>query len=276
MTEFVRKADLPFSLTGAIKIMILVLDIGNTNITMGVYEDNQLLFVSRMATDRARMEDQYAIEIKEILDLYGVSLKEIEGAAISSVVPSVNQSLSRVIRRLIGVIPLCVGPDTKTGITVCIQHPETAGADLVVGCVAAAEMFEGPCIILDMGTATTFTVLDEDRRMIGGAIVPGVGISLDALTSRTSQLPSISLEAPEKVIEDTTVKCMRSGLIYGTAYLIDGMCAHIEQELGQKCSIVATGGLSREITRLCERDIVYCDTLLLEGLRILYEKNQVG
>lgn len=254
--------------------MILVLDIGNTNITLGVYEGDGLRFVSRMATDQRRMEDQYAIELREILDIHGVSLRQIEGTAVSSVVPSVNVSVRRAIRRLTGRDPVCVGPETETGITVDIRNPEAVGADLIVGCAAAAARFHGPCIILDMGTATTFVVLDEDRRMLGGAIAPGVGISLDALTSRTAQLPSISLEAPGRFIGRGTVECMRSGLINGTACMIDGMCDHIEQELGKKCSVVATGGLSREITRQCEREIFHCDTLLLEGLKIIYDKNR--
>ena len=258
--------------TGAFA-MILVLDIGNTNITLGVYKGKKLLFVSRMATDRMRMEDQYAIELREILSLYGVSMKEIEGAAVSSVVPSVNRSLVNAIRKLTGVEPVCVGPKTKTGIKVGVSS-EIVGADLIVGCVAAAEMFDGPCIILDMGTATTFVVLDEDRRMLGGAIAPGVGISLDALTSRTAQLPSVSLEAPEHVIGNCTAECMRSGLISGTACMIDGLCNRMERELGKKCSVVATGGLAKEIVQQCEREIVHCDTLLLEGLRLIYEANR--
>lgn len=254
--------------------MILVLDIGNSNITLGVYKGKDLVFVSRMATDRMRMEDQYAIELREILDIHGVALEQIEGTAISSVVPTVNFYLRHAILRLTGTEPVCVGPETETGIQIALDHPELVGADLLVGCVAAAELFQGPCIILDMGTATTFVVLDEDRRMLGGAIAPGVGISLDALTNRTALLPSVSLDAPKHFIGGNTMDCMRSGLINGTACMIDGMCEHMEQELGKKCKIVATGGLSKKIIRQCERDIVYCDTLLLEGLRIIYEKNK--
>lgn len=254
--------------------MILVLDIGNTNITLGVYRENELLFVSRMATDRTRLEDQYAIELREILDIHGVSFQQIDGTAISSVVPSVNLYLRRAIRRLTGKDPICVGPKTETGIIIDLKNTEIVGADLIVGCVAAAELFDEPCIILDMGTATTFVVMDEDRRMLGGAIAPGVGISLDALTSRTAQLPSVSLEAPGRFIGGSTVECMKSGLINGTACMIDGMCDHMEQELGKKCSVVATGGLSYEIIQQCEREITYSDTLLLEGLRIIYEKNK--
>jgi type III pantothenate kinase len=254
--------------------MTLVLDIGNTNITLGVYEGKKLLLVSRMASDRTKMADEYAIELHEILKLYGISPRQIEGSAISSVVPSVGGALTQAVRRLTGVEPLCVGPKTKTGILIDAKYLEIVGADLVVGCVAAADMFPGPCIVLDMGTATTLVVLDEDRRLLGGAIAPGVGISLDALTSRTALLSSVSLEAPKHVIGGSTAECIRSGLISGTACMIDGMCGRMERELGKKCSVVATGGLSQEIIHQCERDIVSCDTLLLEGLRLIYEMNQ--
>lgn len=254
--------------------MILVLDIGNTNITLGVYRGKKLLFVSRMATDRMRMEDQYAIELREILALYGLSTEEIDGVAISSVVPSVNRFIVKAVRKLTNAEIICVGPKTKTGITVDVQNSEIVGADLIVGCVAAAAMFQGPCIILDMGTATTFVVLSENRQMLGGAIAPGVGISLDALTGRTAQLPSVSLEAPEHVIGNSTAECMRSGLITGAACMIDGLCDRMEQELGKKCSVVATGGLAKEIIQQCRRKIIHCDTLLLEGLRLIYEQNR--
>mgnify|MGYP000990059758 CR=1 FL=1 len=253
--------------------MILVLDIGNTNITMGVYREKELLFVSRMKTDRLKMGDEYAIAMREILHLYGISLEEIEGCAISSVVPVVNRAVAKAVRQLTKVRPICVGPETETGIHINRLRSEIVGADLIVGCVAAAEMFAGPCIILDMGTATTFVVLDEHRNMLGGAIAPGIGISLDALTSRTAQLPSVSLEAPRCVIGDNTTECMRSGLITGTACMIDGMCDRMEKALGKKCSAVATGGLAREVISQCRRPIIHSDTLLLDGLRIVYEKN---
>jgi type III pantothenate kinase len=254
--------------------MILALDIGNTNITIGVYNDKELLFVSRMATDSSRMEDQYAIELRDILDIYGVSLKNIEGAVISSVVPQVTTFIVRAIKRLTKVDPICVSPNTKMNIQIKIERPELTGADLIVGCVAAAGMFHGPTIILDMGTATTLTVLDGDKNMLGGCIFPGVGISMDALTRRTAQLPSISLDAPKYAIGRNTIECMRSGIILGTACMIDGMVESMEAELGQKCHIVATGGLSKEIVAHCKRNVHFCDTLLLEGLRIIYEDNK--
>lgn len=254
--------------------MILALDIGNTNITIGVYHAEKLCFVSRMATDRSRMEDQYAIELRDILDIYGISLKEVEGAIISSVVPPVTTFIARAVRKLTDVEPILVGPHLKMEIKVKVRQPELTGADLIVGCVAASRLFAGPTIILDMGTATTFTVLDRENNMRGGCICPGVGISLDALTHRTAQLPGISLEPPEHTISDNTVDCMRSGIIFGTACMIDGMVERMEEELGEKCKVVATGGLSREIVRHCKHPIHFCDTLLLEGLRILYEENR--
>lgn len=253
--------------------MILALDIGNTNITIGVYDGQVLKFVSRMATDRARMEDQYAIELRDILDTYGVNIADVEGSIISSVVPPLTSYIKRAIKRLTGTEPICVGEHTKTNFKNCLGHPESLGADLIVGCVAAIELYGCPCIILDMGTATTFSVLDKDKNMLGGCIMPGVGISLDALTKRTAQLPGISLEAPDHVIGSGTIDSMQSGVIYGTASMIDGMCDRIEEELGTPCKVVATGGLSKEVITQCRREISYCDNLLLEGLRLIYENN---
>ena len=254
--------------------MILALDIGNTNITIGVYDDEKLLFVSRMATDASRMEDQYAIELRDILDINGVSIGEIEGSVSSSVVPPVNTAFVRAIRKLTKASPVCVGPETITNVKLKVQHPELTGADLIVGCVAAADMFSGPTIILDMGTATTFVLLDREKNMRGGCICPGVGISLDALTRRTAQLPSISLKAPGRTICDNTIDSMRSGIIYGTACMIDGMVERMEKEIGEKCHVVATGGLAGEIVRYCTHSIHLCDTLLLDGLRTIYEANR--
>ena len=233
--------------------MILALDIGNTNITMGVFDGRDLKFVSRLATDRQRTEDQYAVELRDIVDIYGVSIGEIEGSIISSVVPSLTSGIKRAVKRLTRTVPLCIGPGMKTGLNIKLN--------------------DCPCIIFDIGTATTISVLDADASMLGGVIIPGPGIALEALTARSALLSSVSLEAPKHVIGSNTADCMRSGSVYGTASMMDGMCARIEEELGKKCSIVATGGLGKEIVPHCRRNIVYCDNLLLEGLRLLYEKN---
>lgn len=253
--------------------MLLTLDIGNTNITIGGYEGKKLRFVSRMATDRSRMEDQYAIELRDILDIYGIKVIDVTGAIIGSVVPPVTTYITRAIRKLTKIEPVVVGEKTVTGLDVRLNPPEALGADLVAGCVAAVELYGGPCIIWDMGTATTVSVIDQSGSMLGGCIIPGAGISMEALTSRTAQLPAISMEAPGKVVGTNTVDCMRSGLIYGQASMVDGMCDRIEEELGVKCKVIATGGLSRDIVSYCRREIIYSCNLLLEGLRMLYEKN---
>lgn len=253
--------------------MLLALDIGNTNITIGVYEGDKLRFVSRMATDRLRMEDQYAIELRDILDIYGVRTTDPCGAIISSVVPQLTNSIKRAVMKLTGLNPLCVGVDTKDDLKVAIDQPDALGADLVVGCVAAREQYGCPCIILDLGTATTISVMDKDCVMRGGAIIPGIGISLDALTSRAALLPGgIGLKAPDSVIGTGTVTCMQSGIIYGNAAMIDGMCSRIETELGTPCRVIATGGLAKQVIAHCEREVEYSDNLLLEGLRLIYER----
>ena len=253
--------------------MILTLDIGNTNITIGVYNQKELQFVSRMASDRLRTEDQYAVELRDILDIYGISIADIEGAIVGSVVPVLTVAIKRAVKRLIHTEPLIVGPGVKTGLNILIDNPGTLGADFVAGCVAALEIFPCPCIIFDLGTATTIAVLDSHKNMLGGAIMPGVRISLDALTTRSALLSSIDLEAPPKAIGSNTADCMRSGSVFGTASMMDGMIERMEEELNMRCTVVATGGLARDVVPHCRREVILCDNLLLEGLRILYEKN---
>ena len=254
--------------------MLLALDIGNTNITIGCYRNKELLFISRMATDRSRMEDQYAIELRDILDINGVSAADIDGSIISSVVPPLYASIAHAIKKITGTVPLSVGPGIRTGLNIRIDNPATLGADLVAGCVAALDRYPCPTIVIDMGTATTITVIDAHKNMLGGSILPGVGISLDALSSRTSQLPQISLEAPDHVIGTNTIACMASGSVFGTAAMIDGMCDRMENELGTPCTVVATGGLAHQIIPCCRRKVILDENLLLDGLRILYERNQ--
>ncbi len=254
--------------------MILAIDIGNTNITIGCYDGAALQFVSRMASDKSRMEDQYAIELRDILDIYGVKAAKIEGSIICSVVPPLTTYFGKAVQKITGTVPLVVGPGIKTGLNIRIDNPGTLGADFVAGCVAALEQYSCPCIIFDMGTATTIAVLDQHRNMIGGCIMPGVRISLEALCARTAQLPQIGLEAPAKVIGTNTIDCMNAGAVFGTASMVDGMCDRIEQELGAPCVVVATGGLARDITGHCRRKVILSETLLLDGLRILYQKNQ--
>ncbi|MBQ2676943.1 MAG: type III pantothenate kinase [Clostridia bacterium] len=253
--------------------MLLVIDIGNSNITLGVYDKDDLKFVARLATDRLKTGDQYAIDLRDLLHLYGISTKDIHGSIISSVVPVLGSAFKRAIRTLTGKEPLSVGPGVKTGLNIKIDNPAQLGADLAAGAVAAVKMYKLPCIVLDLGTATTISVIDKNGCFLGGAISAGIRISLDALTSRTSQLPQIGIEAPPNVIGTNTVDCMKSGLVLGCAAMIDGLCDRIEEQLGESATIVATGGLSAEVVKNCRKDIVCCDNLLLEGLKIIYEKN---
>lgn len=254
-------------------ILLLTIDIGNTNITLGAYNSNFLLFTARLSTDHIKTADQYAIEIKDILSLYEQNYSEIEDCIISSVVPSVGSSICNAVSKLCDIVPLMLGPGVKTGLNIRIDNPAQLGADLVAGAVGALDEYTMPCVIIDMGTASTISVLDRNGTFIGGAIAAGVNLTLKALTQNTSQLPSIHIEAPKSVIGSNTVECMQSGIIYGTAAMIDGLLEKIEEELGETPTVVATGGLSKEIISLCKRNIIYNENLLLEGLRVIYEKN---
>ena len=252
--------------------MLLALDVGNTNVTIGVYDGEELLFVSRMATDSARMEDQYAIELLDILGLHKVDREAITGAVLSSVVPKLTEYISAAVKRIFGFRPLVVSYESLEGLKISIRHPETTGPDLIAGYVAAKELYGCPCIVIDMGTATTITVIDKDGALLGGGIVPGVGISLDALTSRAALLSSISLDTPAHVIGRDTVECLQSGMVYGTASMLDGFCDRIEEELGYPCRVVATGGLAGQVVRCCRRKVELSDTLLLDGLKLIYDR----
>ena len=254
--------------------MLLALDVGNTNVTIGVYDGEELLFVSRMATDSARMEDQYAIELLDILGLHKVDREAITGAVLSSVVPKLTEYISAAVKRIFGFRPLVVSYESLEGLKISIRHPETTGPDLIAGYVAAKELYGCPCIVIDMGTATTITVINKEGALLGGGIVPGVGISLDALTSRAALLSSISLDTPAHVIGRDTVECLQSGMVYGTASMLDGFCDRIEEELGYPCRVVATGGLAGQVVRCCRRKVELSDTLLLDGLKLIYDREK--
>ncbi len=253
--------------------MLLTIDIGNTNITLGTYDGNILSFTARLATEHKKTADQYAVEINSLLSLYNLEPSDIEDAIISSVVPSVGKSVSNAVSKLCHIVPLMLGPGVKTGLNIKIDNPAQLGADLVAGAVGALDSYTMPCVIIDMGTASTLSVLDRNGTFIGGAIAAGVRLTLKALAENTAQLPSIPIEPPKSVIGANTVECMQSGLVFGTAAMIDGMLDKIETELGETPTVVATGGLSKEIISLCNRNIIYNENLLLDGLRAIYEKN---
>lgn len=253
--------------------MLLTIDIGNTNITLGTYASGILSFTARLSTDHGTTADQYAVEINSILSLYGQSAEDIEDCIISSVVPAATVSISGAVSRLCHIVPLILGPGVKTGLNIKIDNPAQLGADLVAGAVGALEEYTLPCVIIDMGTASTVSVLDKNGAFLGGVIAAGVRLTLKALAANTAQLPSIPIEAPPSVIGSNTVECMQSGLVYGTAAMLDGLLEKIEDELGETPTFVATGGLSREIIAHCRKNIIYNENLLLDGLRAIYEKN---
>lgn len=254
--------------------MILVIDIGNSNIVIGGVENEDIVFEARLRTETTKTSDQYCVDLKILLDVNGVDKSQIEGSIIASVVPQVLNSMQTAVKKLTGQQSLVVGPGLKTGLNIRLENPSQTGADLVVGCVAALREHKPPLIVVDMGTATTMVVLDETGALVGGSISPGIKISMDALTERTALLPGLQLDQPKKVIGRNTIDCMRSGIMVGTACMVDGMIERMEEELGQKTTVVATGGISKFVLPLCKREIVYDKDLLIKGLVALYRDNK--
>lgn len=254
--------------------MVLAVDIGNSNIVLGCFEKKQIRFIERLSTNKNSTALEYTILIKNILELNQLSGETFDGAIISSVVPSITHTMAEAVIRLTGVDAMIVGPGVKTGLKILLDNPAQLGSDRVADAVAAISEYKAPLIIIDMGTATTISAVDEDRSFLGGVIIPGLQVSLDSLTSRTSQLPNISLDPPRAVIGKNTVDCMRSGIIYSTASSIDGVVDRIEEEIGKPCTVISTGGLARIIVPYCRRKIILDDLLLLKGLDIIYYKNR--
>lgn len=254
--------------------MLLAIDIGNTNLVIGCMEGDQILFKARIATDHNRTSDQYGVEIKNMIEAYGVNIFDIDDCIISSVVPPVFNSVKTGIYKVTGLQPIVVGPGLKTGLNIHMDVPSQVGSDRIVIAVAALAEYKAPLILMDLGTATTIEVVEPENKYIGGIIFPGVRVSLDALTSRAAQLPGISLDQPKHVIGKNTVDCMRSGMMYGTAAMIDGLIERIEEELGHSATIIATGGMAQFITPLCNREIILDKDLLLKGLNEIYKKNK--
>ncbi len=253
--------------------MILALDIGNTNIVIGCIDEQHTLFVERLRTDPLKTELEYALDLKNVLELYGVTREDLNGGIISSVVPPLSTTVKLALEKVLGRHVLSVGPGVRTGLNIKMDNPASVGADLIAAAVAAVRDYPTPLIIIDMGTATTMTVVDNVGSYIGGVIIPGLQVSLDSLVSRTAQLTRIGLDNPKQVIGKNTIDCMKSGAIYGNAAMIDGMIDRMEEELGQSATVVATGGLARFVIPHCRRAITLDDGLLLRGLWIIYQKN---
>jgi type III pantothenate kinase len=254
--------------------MLLAIDIGNTNIVIGCIKDDEILFKARIATDRTRTSDQYGVEIKNMLEAFGVSREDIEDCIIASVVPPVFNSVQTGVLKVIGKQPMVVGPGLKTGLNIHVDIPSQVGSDLIVAAVAALAEYPAPLVLIDLGTATTIEVIEPENVFIGGLIFPGVMVSLDSLSANAAQLPGISLDKPKKVIGKNTVDCMRSGMMYGTAAMLDGLIDRIAEELGHESTIIATGGLAQFVIPLCKHEIILEKELLLKGLNIIYKRNK--
>lgn len=251
--------------------MILALDVGNSNIVIGCIDNGKIIFDGRLTTNHSKTDMEFAVMLKNILTINKIDVNSFEGAIISSVVPPIDKALRKAVELVIGKRPITL--DGCEGLKVDLDDPSQLGNDLVVGAVTVLNEFPPPIILIDMGTATTIFVIDKSGTYIGGAIMPGIMISQHALSKETSLLPSISLEAPKSVIGKNTIDAMQSGAILGNASMIDGMIDKIEAELGEKTTIVATGGLSKSIIENCNHDIIYDADLLLRGLWIIYKRH---
>ncbi len=254
--------------------MILAIDIGNTNIVIGCLSREKTWFVERLSTVHTKTELEYAIDIKTVLDIYHISPRDIDGGIISSVVPQITNVAKLAAEKILKKEVMVLGPGIKTGLNILMDQPAQLGADLVADAVAGLSEYQAPMIVIDMGTATTALVIDEKKNYIGGMIFPGVGTALDALISHASQLSGISIDAPKRVIGKNTIDCMKSGVLYSSAGAIDGIIDRMEEELGQKATVVATGGLAKKIIPHCRREIILDDNLMLKGLMVIYEKNK--
>ncbi len=254
--------------------MILAIDMGNTNIVIGCIDDDKLYFEERIATDHSKTELEYYVLFKTVLELYQIQAKEISGAIISSVVPPLVHVIKAATEKLIGVEPYIVSTELDLGLEICTDNPKQLGSDLIVDAVAGVCEYGAPLMIIDIGTATTISVVDKDCRYMGGCIIPGVRVSSDSLVSRTAQLSKVSLTAPDNAIGTNTIDCMKSGIILGHASCLDGMVERMEEELGYPCTVVATGGLAKVIIPHCKRKMTEDQELLLKGLKIIYDRQR--
>lgn len=252
--------------------MLLTIDIGNTNINLGIFDGDQLTMSARLATERQKTDDQYTIDLVNIFSVYNINVKDISGAVISSVVPEITVHIKNAVKRLTGKKVIVLSPGVKTGLNIMIDNPAQLGADLAAGAVGATE-YPLPAFVVDLGTATKILAVDENRGFRGCMIAPGVAISVKALTDTSSLLPAISLEPPKKACGTNTIESMQSGIVLGTAAMIDGLLDRFAEELGEPKTIIATGGLSSFITPVCKRDMIHDGDLILKGLKAIYKKN---
>jgi type III pantothenate kinase len=253
--------------------MLLLCDVGNTNIVLGIYQGDEIVAYWRVSSDSKKTADEYGMLLRQLFRTNNIERNKIKAMVISSVVPPLNQILAEMAEKYFAVKPLIIGPGIKTGMPILFDDPKEVGADRIVNGVAAYQKYGGPCIVLDFGTATTFDAISSKGEYLGGAISPGVGISTEALFQNAAKLPRIELIKPSKVIGKSTVSCMQSGIVYGYIGQIEGIVSRMKEELGGKAFVVATGGLA-DLFGLETKSIDKVDHLLtLEGLKIIYNRN---
>ncbi len=254
--------------------MILVIDVGNTNLTLGVYEGVELRATFRMMTKTPRTSDEYGVMLTTLLNTKGITAQMIEGCIVASVVPDVMHSLTGGIMRYVGVKVLTVGPGLKTGIKIITENPRAIGADRIVDAVAAYEKYGGPVLVIDFGTATTYDLVTEEGHFAAGITAPGIRISSEALWSQAAKLPKIEIKKPKSILAQETISSMQAGLVYGQIGQTEYIIRKVKEESGlADLKVVATGGLGRLISDETEAIDVYDSALTLDGLRIIYEKN---
>jgi type III pantothenate kinase len=253
--------------------MLLVIDVGNSNIVYGLFEGTTLKHQFRVETGRSRTADEYRVVLHQLLSMHGVAPEHVRDAALASVVPSLTEPMADLVRRGFGCEPLVIGPGVRTGMAILYENPREVGADRIVNAVAAYERAKGPVIVCDFGTATTFDCVTPKGEYLGGVIAPGIQISADALFARAAKLPRVEIAKPPHVIGRNTIHSIQSGIVYGYVGLVDGVVGRLREELGHPAVVIATGGLARLIAPLSTTISEAVDELTLEGLRLIYERN---
>lgn len=252
--------------------MLLAIDIGNTSITLGFYKGDELLFVSKMLTDKSKCSMEYSENLLGILGRNKISAKDFDTCVLSSVVPCLTDIIANAVHKLMGIMPILVGEENHGNFKTDILPISQIGSDLIAGSVGANAKYQLPCLVADLGTATKILVIDGDGKFRGCTIAPGIKISLDALSNGTALLPEISLSKPQSCVGTNTVECMQSGIVFGTAAMLDGMFRRISEEMSFKNpTLIITGGYSKGIAECCESDVIYDENLLLHGLKVISE-----